>query len=212
MRRLRNEAGTALVVTGGLLFLIMLLGLATFRWAVDELGIAGNQKASVQARYIAESGAALMLQWFQEPQTLPEIGIFPQGEPAEGRARFLAKRMTDSDGAPSFFNDSGQSQFLGTAGMPDFLYESEQGGPELLGEAFVGLGMITGLKLFGPTTIGAVGTVEATGTTGSGIGRTVSIEIVPIPIPPATAAVQIGPGYYQGLPVVTMLKGSWYIR
>ena len=212
MRRLKNEAGTALVVTGGLLFLITLLGLATFRWSVDEIGIAGNQKASIQSRYIAESGAALMLQWFQEPQTFPEIGIFPQREPAEGRARFLAKRMTDPDGAPSYLNDSGQSQFLGTAEEPDFLYESEQGDTELLGEAFAGLGTLTRLKLFGPTTIGAVGTVEATGTTGYGIGRTVSIEIVPIPIPTATAAVQIEPGYYQGLPVIAVLKGSWYLK
>ncbi len=198
MRRMEREAGTAFIVTTGLLFLITLLGLATFRWSVDELGIAGNQKAAVQARYIAESGAALMLQWFQEPDTFPAIGVFPKREPTEGRERFLAKRMADSDGAASFFN-SGQSQFTGTADKPDFWYQSEQDGTELLGDAFIGLGTLTSLKLFGPTTLGAVGTVEATGTTGSGISRTVSMELIPSPIPPTTS-------------VVTMLKGSWYIR
>lgn len=209
-RHLKTERGMALVVTVGLLFLITLLGLAAFRWSLDELGIAANQKAAVQARYIAESGTALMLQWFQEPQAFPAIGAFPQGEPAGGHGSFLAKRMTDSDGAVSFFNESGQSQFVGTAEKPDFVYESKPDDPELLPDAFAGLGSVTGLKLFGPTVPGAIGTVEATGTTGSGISRTVSVEIIPI-LPTATA-VEIRPGYYQGLPVVAVLKGSWYIR
>ncbi len=182
------------MVTLGLLFLIMLMGFAAFRLSVDEISIAANQKAAVQAQYIAESGAALMLQWFQEPETFPEIGTFPAGDPAGDPSGFLKRRQADSRGAPSFFDSSGKSQFLGTAEKPDFLYESEQGGPELLGEAFVGLGTITSLKLFGPTTMGAIGTVEATGTTGSGISRTVSVELTPSPIPPTTAAVQIGPG------------------
>ncbi|MBI3810904.1 MAG: hypothetical protein HY283_01680 [Nitrospirae bacterium] len=200
MSRLKKEAGTAFIMTAGLLFLITLLGLATFRWSVDEIGIAANQKASVQAQYIAESGAALMLQWFQEPQTFPAIGVFPQGEPIGGAEIFLARRKSDSWGAASFFNEKGQSQFLGTGEVPDFLYQSTEASPDGLGGVFAGLGTLTSLKLFSPITPGAIATVEATGTTGSGISRTVIMEIIPSPVPPTAAAVQIGPGTNGPLP------------
>lgn len=202
MRRLEKEGGMAFIVTAGLLFLITLLGLATFRWSVDEIGIAANQKASVQAQYMAESGAALMLQWFQEPQTFPPNGVFLQGEPVGGAGNFIARRMTDSRGVASFFNEKGQSQFLGTAEVPDFWYQSGQENPDWLGEAFAGLGTLASLKLFGPSTMGSIGTVEATGTTGSGISRTVSVEIIPSPIPPTTAAVQVGPGTGGPVPLL----------
>lgn len=202
MRRIEKETGMAFIVTTGLLFLITLLGFAAFRWSIDEIGIAANQKASVQAQYIAESGAALMLQWFQEPKTFPAIGVFPQGGPAGGTMNFLARRMTDSRGSASFFNDKGKSQFLGTVEEPDFWYQSRLESPNRLGDAFAGLGALSSLKLYGPTTIGAIGTVEATGTTQSGISRTASVEIIPSPVPPTSAAVQIGPGTDGLLPIL----------
>lgn len=186
------EKGTALLVTMSLLFLITLLGLSAFRWANDELGIAANQKATTQAQYIAESGVALMLQWFQEPATFPEIGTFPSGYPSGDRSSFLKRRKTDSRGAPSFFDAARKSQFTGTSETPDFWYQSGLDATEFLGEVFTGMGTLTGLKLFGPTTIGALCTVEATGTTLSGINRTVSVEMIPSPIPPTTAAIQVG--------------------
>ena len=92
MDHLGGQKGAALMVTLGLLFLIMLMGFAAFRLSVDEISIAANQKAAVQAQYIAESGAALMLQWFQEPETFPEIGTFPAGDPAGDPSGFLKRR------------------------------------------------------------------------------------------------------------------------
>lgn len=169
------EKGSALLVTMSLLFLITLLGLSAFQWSIAETGIAANQKATTQARYIAESGVALMLQWFQEPETFPEIGTFPNGYPAGERSSFFAKR-----------------QCTGSASKPDFWYQSETGDSGLLGEAFDELGAVTSLKLYKPITVGALCTIEATGTTLSGISRTVSVEVVPSPVPPLTAAVQIG--------------------
>lgn len=197
-----KETGTALVVTVGLLFLVTLLGFSTVQWAIDETGIAANQKASVQARYIAESGVALMLQWFQGPATFPEVGTFPNGYNADDRSRFLRKRQIDSRGAPSFFNDKGESQFSGTAEAPDFWYQAASDSRGIGGGALSGQGAITSLKLYRPVTPGAVGTIEAMGTTVSGIGRTVSVEIIPSPIPPATSAVQVGPGSDVPLPVL----------
>ena len=194
MDRLRGERGSALVVTLGLLLLTTLMGFATFRWSVDELGIAANQKATVQAQYVAESGAALMRQWFQEPETFPDIGTFPAGYPAGDRSGFLKRRRTDFRGVPSFFDSSGKSQFTGTSDVPDFWYQTVSDDSAILGETFIGIGALTGLKLYKPASVGAIGTVEATGTTGSGISRTVSMELIPSPIPPTTAAVQIGPG------------------
>jgi len=202
MRRLETERGMAMVVTLGLLFLIILLGLSAFRWSIDEIGIAGNHKASVQAQYLAESGAAMVLQWFQQPETFPNVGVFPLGEPAGGRGKFLARRKIDFHGAASFFDTGGQSQFLGTADQPDYWYQLEQNRPGLFNDSFGGLGALASLKIFAPTSAGAICTVEATGTTGSGILRTVSVEITPSPVPPTSAPLQIGPGSNGPVPVL----------
>jgi len=202
MRCLETERGMALVVTLGLLFLITLLGLSAFRWSIDEIGIAGNQKASVQAQYLAESGTAMVLQWFQEPEKFPDVGVFPLGEPAGGRGSFLARRKTDSHGTASFFDSGGQSEFLGTAEQPDYWYQLEQDRPGLFNDSFGDLGVLTSLKIFAPTSLGAICTVEATGVTGSGIRRTVSVEIIPSPVPPTSAPLQIGPGSNGPVPVL----------
>jgi hypothetical protein len=202
MRRLDSEQGMALVVTVGLLFLITLLGLSVFRWSMDEIGIAANQKDTVQAQYLAEAGPALVLQWFQEPESFPDIGTFPLGEPVGGRRSFLKRRMTNPSGSASFIDDKGQPQFLGTAEQPDFWYQSEPDHPGFLHEAFGGGGDLTSLKIYAPTSAGALCTVEATGMTGSGIRRTVSVEIIPSPVPPTTAPLQIGPGSSGPVPVL----------
>jgi hypothetical protein len=186
------EKGTALLVTISLLFLITLLGFSAWRWANEEVGISANQAAAVRAQYIAEAGVAVMLQWFQEPKTFPEQGTFPGGYPAGERSSFLERRMTDSRGATSFFDGEGRSQFTGTGEVPDFEYQDHSQDGGLLGETFADLGVLHSLKLFGPTTPGAIGTVEATGATRSGMLRTVSVEMIPGPVPPTTAAVQIG--------------------
>jgi len=193
MKSLNTQTGFAFIVTTGLLLLITLLGFATFRWSVDEAAMAGNQKASVQAQYIAEAGVDLILQWFQEPSAFPSIGTYPQGySPGEG-GNFLSKRRMDNQGAASFLDDKGNSQFIGTAEDPDFLFQSDSESPDFLVEGFLGIGALTVIKLYGPSTPGAVATLEATGTTSSGISRTVSVELLPSPIPPPTAAVQSGP-------------------
>jgi hypothetical protein len=202
MRRLETERGMALVVTLGLLFLITLLGLSAFRWSIDEIGIAGNQKASVQAEYIAEAGTAMVLQWFQEPETFPDVGVFPLGDPPGGRGSFLARRRTDFRGADSYFDDKGQTQFFGTAERPDYWYQLEPDTPGLLYDSLGGLGVLSSLKIFAPTSVGAICTVEATGATGSGIRRTVRVEIFPSPVPPTTAPLQIGPGSNGPVPVL----------
>jgi len=202
MRRLETERGMALVVTLGLLFLIMALGLSAFRWSIDEIGIAGNQKASVQAQYLAETGPAIVLQWFQEPEMFPDVGVFPLGEPAGGRGSFLARREIDSHGAASFFDNGGRSQFLGTAEQPDYWYQPALEKPGWLNDSFGNLGILTSLKIFAPTSVGAICTVEASGSTGSGIRRTVSVEIIPSPVPPTTAPLQIGSGSNGPVPVL----------
>lgn len=207
MRRLETERGMALVVTLALLFLITLLGLSVFRWSIDEIGIAGNQKASVQAQYLAEAGTAMALQWFQEPETFPDVGVFPLGETAGGRGSFLARRKMDSHGAASFFDNGGQSQFLGTPEQPDYWYQPGPDPPGFLSEVFGSLGVLASLKIFAPTSPGAICTVEATGATGSGISRTVSVEIIPSPVPPTTAPLQIGPGSNGPVPVLVHWGG-----
>lgn len=199
---LRKESGMAFIATAGLLFLVTFLGLAAFRWSIDEVRIAANQKGSTQARYIAESGTALMLQWFQEPKTFPATGILAQGERVGGEGDFLARRMFDRHGAASFSDANGQNQFSGTEEAPDYWYQSDRDNPVAPVDAFAGLGTLSVLKLLGPTSPGAIGTIEATGTTGSGISRTVNVELIPSPVPPTSAAVQIGDAGEGPLPLL----------
>ncbi len=199
---MRDEKGLALIVTFGLLFLITLLGLSAFRWSLDELQMAAHQKSGIQARYIAESGIGLVLQWFQEPESFPAIGEFGRGGLEDGRGMFLGKRLVDSRGRPSFFSGTGESQFTGSEADPDFGYEWEPGGSKLMEDTFDGLGGITGLKLFAPKTPGAVATLQAAGTSASGIRRTVQTQIAPSPIPPISEAVNIGDGLNGPVPVL----------
>jgi hypothetical protein len=197
-----NEKGAALVITLSLLLLITLLGLSGFDWSMDELHITANDAAWTEAQYLAESGVALLLQWFQDPESFPEIGAFPRGYPAGNQPSFLTKRQIDSRGVPSFFNIDGESQFSGTREEPDFLYQSETDSRLLVGESWERMGDLTGLRVFAPVVPGAICTVEATGTTLSGIQRTVSVQMIPSPIPPVTGAVQTGNGSSGQVPIL----------
>ena len=181
-----------MVVSMGLLFLITMFGLSTIRWSVDELKMAANQKGTIQARYIAETGAALMLQWFQEPEVFPEIGLFPRGYAEELRANFLNRRMTTAYDTPVFFNSTGESQYRGSRDVPDFIYESETANPELVGDSVSRIGRLSSLKLYGPIAAGTFSTVEAIGTSHGGMSHAVHVGIAQSPLPPVVAAIQIG--------------------
>ena len=181
-----------MVVSMGLLFLITMFGLSTIRWSVDELKIAANQKGTIQARYIAETGVALMLQWFQKPGSFPEIGLFPEGYPEEGRDVFLSRREITAYDAPVFFDSIGESQYKGSADEPDFIYESETANPELVGDSVSRIGRLSNLKIYGPTAAEAFSTVEATGTTHGGMSHAVRVGMAQSPLPPVVAAIQIG--------------------
>ena len=197
-----KENGTALIITLCLLLMITLLGLSTFNRSIGELQIAANDTAWLEAQYLAESGIALLLQWFQDPKTLPDIGTFPNGYASSDRARFLKKRQRDVRGFPSFFDARGRNQFTGTKEEPDFLYQAKTDGPILTGEIWKTMGELTSLKVFSPTTPGAMSTVEAVGTARSGIRRTVNVQLVSDVIPSMTAAVQSGMGSDGSVPIL----------
>ena len=201
-RHQNNEKGAALVITLSLLFLMTLLGLSGFNGSMEELHITAHDVAWTQAQYIAESGIALLLQWFQDPERFPEIGTFPRGYPAGEKPTFLTKRQTDSRGVPSFFNIHGESQFLGTREEPDFLYQSDTDRRLIVGESWAQIGDLTHLRIFAPMVPGAICTVESTGTTLSGIRRTVSVQMIQSPIPPLTGAVQAGKGTHGQVPIL----------
>jgi hypothetical protein len=202
MRCRDGERGAALIVTLALLLLIGLLGFSALQGSIGEVRIAASQSAAVQARYLAESGTALLLQWFQEPDRFPEIGRFSSSYPSADRARFFGKRRIDGRGSPSFFDAQGESQFSGTAEEPDFEYRADPVSGGLESERLEGLGSITGLKIYRPVHPGAVATVEATGTTLAGISRTVHFHVAPSPVPSVTSALQSGEGTAHPVPVL----------
>lgn len=202
MKPKNSEKGSALMVTVGLILLISLLGLSAFRLGMTELQMASNGPAAAEARYLAESGIALVLQWFQSPGEFPDIGSYPNRFPASDYSHFLRKRRSDARGAPSFLDDRGVSQFGGTSVKPDFMYEFHSGGRGLLGPVTEKLGNLTGLKIYGPEVPGGVCTLEATGSAGSGMARTVSVQIMPSPLSSVLSAVQTSNGVGHPVPIL----------
>ena len=201
--RLENEEGAALILAVSLLLLITLLGVSAMNVSMDEVRISGQDAAWMEAQYLAESGIALVIQGFQEPREFPDIGGFPNGTFIENRAAFFMKRERDQYNVLSFFDEEGRSQFTGTGDQPDFWFQSGSDGEPFVDETSEGMGQLESIKVFAPTHPGSICTVEATGETLSGVRRTVSIQIIPSPVPPITASIQDGNGVQGRVPVLS---------
>jgi hypothetical protein len=198
---IRCERGIALIMMTGLLLLISLLGISSFRWSIDELEISANDSAWVESLYLAESGIVLVNEWFQDPGLFPGRGTYPAGFSGGGGPDFFRKRRTDARGASSFLDGNGVSQFTGTPEKPDWQYETGDGQDELLGNDFNDLGRLEMLKVFAPVLSGGVCTVEATGISNSGLRRSVSVQLVPGAVPAFLSALQTGNGAVHPIPV-----------
>jgi hypothetical protein len=199
----RSERGTALVLVTGLLLLISLLGMASFRWSVDEMEISVNDSAALESLYLAESGISLVVEWFQDPGLFPGRGTFPAGSAGFSASEFFGKRSADARGARSYLDENGVSQFSGSPEEPDWLFEPADGEGDLLGKEFDDLGRLESVKVFAPILPGGVCTVEATGVSISGVRRTVSVQVIPGPVPAFLSALQTENGIVHPVPAET---------
>ena len=92
------------------LMLIVLLGIASmtalFLASQDGPGVSAMREDSV-AQQLADGAVDMVMSWFHDPSSTP-IAI----------AELLAKRQGDLAGGPSFFDETGRSQFIGTIDRP----------------------------------------------------------------------------------------------
>jgi hypothetical protein len=176
------------------LMLIALLGLA----GMTSLYLAGGDGTGVSAmredklaQQLADGAADAVMSWFHDPSATPAAiaGLF-------------AKRQGDLANGPSFFDEAGRSQFIGTADRPDvFLNAANPTDDQILNHApngpfasLRGLGRMLSVKFYGPLQPGLLGTLEVTATTVDRrpVARTVQLQLGAVPIPAVRAAVQVG--------------------
>src|SRR6185503_18225680 len=67
LRRIREERGSALLVSLMVIVGLSLLGLGFVAISETETAIAKNQQNVLQTQAIAEAGAKLVVEWFQDP-------------------------------------------------------------------------------------------------------------------------------------------------
>lgn len=143
LRRILPEAGergSALLVTLMVLVGLSLLGLTFVAFTETESAISVNERNSTQTLDVAEAGAKMVVEWFQDPQWAHDQGLAPLNDPTCSTAPCIKmKRQLSDSSAPtsykyqdyyksgtndllfdkSFRNNNGM--FFGTEDNPDIL-------------------------------------------------------------------------------------------
>ncbi len=199
----RTEQGIALLVAMMILFLLSVAGLASMNVATLEVRSVQSAQDEKVSEHLAEAASEAVVEWFHHSAAVP----------AEAGEAFFTRRLQSADGAPSFFDARGVSQFTGSAASPDLLFDAANPHHDQLlnnpttgmFHSLRGLGRMLKLKVYGPVYPGSLCTVEVTAATGraSAIATTLSMELGTYAIPPLRAAVQAG-GLGNGLLPETM--------
>src|SRR5882724_10992919 len=84
-KRLRQR-GSALLATLMVIVGLSLLGLAFVAISETESAISINERNHTQTVALAESGARLVVQWFQAPDQMLTLGLMPANNAANGTA------------------------------------------------------------------------------------------------------------------------------
>ncbi len=197
-----SERGAVLLAALLIVSMLLVLSVLSLDLATQEAHMVAASREEAASRSLARSGAALVMQWFHDPPSIPD------GVPRD----LFVKRHDDAVRGPSFFDARGRSQLGGTADDPDLLLEAaDPGHDRLLNPSFVGrlpglkgLGRILALRLYGPARPGMLGMVGVTVGTPSG-SRAFGVEIGVRRIPPLRAALQVGSAH-AGLPDTLALQ------
>src|SRR3954451_14632308 len=76
-RRPKNDRGSALLVSLMVIVGLSLLGLGFVAISETESAIARNQQNALQTQAVAEAGARLVVEWFQNPSWALASGGMP---------------------------------------------------------------------------------------------------------------------------------------
>ncbi|MEK7869071.1 MAG: hypothetical protein AAB271_01950, partial [Nitrospirota bacterium] len=202
--RASHEQGIALLGVMILALVLALLGAALLDLAGQEASSASGATDVAVAQAVADAAQDLVIAWFHSPHTSPSA-----------LAALLTKRQLSSDGSPSFFDQAGRSQFVGTADRPDVLLDASRSADQhLMNDAGTGMfrfledfGSVQELKVYAPGAPGLLCTVDATVATASSSARhAVSMQLGALEIPALRAGIQVGGNL--GLPQVAPESGA----
>lgn len=188
-----RQQGIALLGAMVVALILSLLGATLLNLAGQETVSAGLAGQSVVAQQLADAASELVVAWFHSPETTAGVSQF---------SPLHEKRNRDKDGAPSFFDPSGRSQFVGTAEQPDL--QLQAGNPShnrLLNDPETGmfrtlthLGQVEELKVYAPSKPGLLCTIDATVATNANppVRQSILMQLGALELPPLRAAVQVG--------------------
>lgn len=178
----------------GVIVLTLLLGLVStvlLQLAGQETLSASGTKDVAVTQQLADASVDMVMAWFHSPQAGPPH-----------LASLLAKRQQAATGSPSFFDQAGRSQFVGTADRPDLaLMAAESMDNLILNDPTSGLfrslqdlGTVRSMKVYAPSTPGLLCTVETTVSPAQSpsVKHTLSMQLAALDLPALRAGVQIG--------------------
>ncbi len=201
-----DQQGAALLGTILIVTMLMVLGIGSLVVATQEIRSADSVRKAISARYLAESGIALIQRWFHDSD-------FRITHPAKHR---LTKQYRLPGYGPSFFSAQGTSQFTGTPQQPDLILQASNPVDQiLLNDVKTGWlrglardGSIVNLRMYQPIRKGLLSSVMIEAER-KGIGRTVTVQLGASRIPPISMGAMIhqnsgvpsGPGSIAPLPI-----------
>ncbi len=180
----RSHRGSALLVTLMVMVGLSLLGLGFVAISETESTISVNERNYSQVLSVAESGARLVVEWFQDPawanargllppnnNTIKALRVLPGGPLAGYSGRYKSDTSTGNPTGLLFdkpFKPRAQDRFFGSENTPDVLIDSSTA----VGTAFLSTfntallqdttnGQVTEIRLYAPPIIN--GTLNAQG-------------------------------------------------
>lgn len=187
-----HEQGVALLGTLVLVLILSLLGASLLDLAGQESVSATVGREAAVAQQLADGAGELVMSWFHRPQS-------PSVSPS--LSAVVAKQYRTADGAPSYFDTGGRSQFVGSVNNPDLhLEEGNLSDNALLNDPHSGvfralhyLGTVEDIKVYAPLTPGLLCTVDTRVATRTGkpFRQSILMQLGTVDLPPLRAAVQV---------------------
>jgi hypothetical protein len=192
IRETNNQRGIALIGAMMLMLILSLLGATILNLAGQEAISSNVGREAVIAQQLADAAGEVVVSWFHSPQAQSEGSAFSAS---------VAKKNQDAAGIPSFFDQTGRSQFVGTMGQPDVLLKTGAASDnQVLNDPRTGmfhalrhLGSIEELKVYAPSTPGLLCTVDVRVATHTNppLRQSVLMQLGTVDLPPLRAAVQV---------------------
>jgi hypothetical protein len=187
-----SQQGIALLGAMVIVLILSLLATTLLNLAGQEAMSAGAGNQAAVAQQLADAAGELAVAWFHDPQRTAG---------ATKIASISEKRNSDAEGAPSFFDPTGRSQFVGTASLPDVRFQAENASddrtlndPETgLFRAMQHLGHVEELKVYAPSKPGLLCTIDATVATNANplVRQSILMQLGALDVPSLRAAVQV---------------------